>query len=555
MLDVLIKNGRVVDGTGNTWYRSDIAIQGDEIVDIAVNLDLQARKVIDAAEDIVAPGFIDTHSHSDLMLLVEPEAKQKIMMGVTTELLGQDGLSTAPVKSEDVDYLRKRLSGLLGKPDVSWDWRTPKDYLDALERAKPATNLAWLVPHGQVRVTAKGHDANPPTLEELEKMKSLVKAAMEDGAFGISSGLIYPPCSFAKMEELVELCRVAAQYGGIFVVHMRNESESLLQAVAEVLEISRQSGAPLHVSHLKAAGKKNWGKIRDVLAMFDEARSRGQDVTFDQYPYVAGSTMLDAVIPPWAHEGGVDKFLTRIADRDVRDRIRKDISGDSAGWENWVGSCGWNGVIVTAVKSQKNKGLEGKSVAQICEELGKDPVDAVCDLLIEEDTAVSMAIFWGTEEDVATAMKHPLQMVATDGLLGGKPHPRVYGTYPRVLGKYVREDKVLTLPEAVRKMTSLPAQRLGLKDRGVIRPGMKADITIFDEARVIDKATYVNPHQFPEGIRYVLVNGQITVDRGRYRPVRAGRVLRKGLKCLRKRRRNGCLGTRRGVRGGRSRGP
>jgi len=528
MYDVLIKNARVVDGAGNPWFLADVAIAGDRIVRVSRGLAGEARLVLDASGLILCPGFIDSHTHSDLRILKHPEDEAKIMQGVTSALLGQDGLSVAPVGDETLDLMKRRVSGLLGTYVTSWTWRTTAEYLTAVEAVEPATNVLMMVPHSSVRAEVVGWENRPAEPHEIDRMKALVSRSMEEGAIAFSTGLIYPPGMYAGPTEMVELLKTAGKYGGFFVVHMRNESDHVMESVREVAGYAKESGVPLHISHLKVGGRRNWGRAVELLCLIDEYRASGLDVTFDQYPYVAGSTMLDATVPPWVHEGGVGKMLLRLQDPKVRDDIRKDQAGTSGlVWENWPESCGFDRIVVTAVRSEKNRFAEGKTILDISSALGRDPTDVICDLLIEEDDAVTMAIFYGDEQDMRTIMRHSAMIVCSDGIVGGKPHPRVYGTCPRVLGRYVREEKVLTLEEAVRKMTSAPAQRLGLKDRGLIREGQFADIAAFDPATIADTATFAEPNQFPVGVKFVLVNGVLTMKDGALTGARAGKVLRR----------------------------
>jgi len=518
MFDIAIKGGRVIDGTGNPWFKSDVAIEGNRIATIG-KLDFDAEEVIDAKGLVVAPGFIDTHSHSDLMLMVQPQAKQKIMQGITTEIVGQDGLGEAPLRDDVVDDWRKYLAGLNGDPDIKWSWRTFSEYLGALESARPSINVASLVGHGNIRLLAMGMENRAPSTSEIEKMRTLVDVAMEQGAFGLSTGLIYAPCVYANTDELVELCRTASNHRGIFVVHMRNEGDQLLESIDEVVTIGKKSGIPVHISHFKASGKQNWWKAILALDSVNNARSEGVDVTFDQYPYTAGSTFLSSLLPAWVHDGGTIKLLQRLKNEETRGRIRLEMA-DLRGAE-----MGWDSVYVTSVKSEANKRFEGKTIPEIARERERTAIDTIMDLTVEEENAATMVGFSMSEDGVRTIMQSPLQMVCTDGIVLGKPHPRAYGSFPRVLGLYVREG-VVRLEDAVRKMTSLPAQRFSLSGRGLLRPGMFADITIFDPRTVVDKATYSDPIQFPEGIEHVIVNGQITVKDGVHTGTRAGEVLR-----------------------------
>ena len=529
MLDILIKNGRVIDGTGNPWLHSDVAVMGDKIVQVRPHINEEARCLIDAQGLVVAPGFIDTHTHSDLRVFKHPEEDAKLMQGITTALIGQDGLSVAPLDEVNKEPMMMRVSGLLGNYLEKWPWNSMAEYLAALEKLPPATNTMMLVPHGAIRAMVVGWESRSATPVELERMKQLLAEAMKEGGCGFSTGLIYPPGIYADRVELVELCRVTVDNGGFFVVHMRNESNLVLESMQEVIEICLEAGCPLHISHLKIAGKANWGKATQALGRLEEARVKGLDVSFDQYPYVAGSTMLDAVIPPRFHTGGTAALLEKLKDPAIREEIRQvheKIKPES--WENWVESCGWDGIMVNAVKSETNRFAEGKSIAAIAKELGKTPLDAVCDLLIDEENSVTMTLFYGCEEDVKEIMQSEYMTLCTDGIVGGKPHPRVFGSCARFLGKYVREEKVLSLSQAIRRLTSYPAQRLGLQNRGLIREGMKADISIFNSETIIDMGTFTEPDHYPQGIEYVIVAGQIAVEKGKITSVRAGKVLRRG---------------------------
>ncbi|MFQ6052760.1 MAG: amidohydrolase family protein [Candidatus Bathyarchaeia archaeon] len=521
MFDLIIKGGRVVDGAGNQWYRSDVAVAGGRIAAIG-KLGSDAERVIDAAGLVVAPGFIDTHSHSDLMLMAEPEARQKIMQGVTTEVVGQDGLGEAPLRDDVVDDWRRYLSGLNGDPDIEWSWRSFAGYLERLEAARPATNVASLVGHGNLRLLAMGMENRRPTSRELGEMKGLLAEAMGQGAFGLSTGLIYPPCVYADAGELMELCRVGASFGGIFVVHMRDEGDRLLESIDEVAAVGREAGVSVHISHFKVSGDGNWGRAAEAVERVERARREGVEVTVDQYPYTAGSTFLSSLLPAWTHEGGTARMLERLRDEATRGRIVADMMASGR-----VRGTGWSRILVTSVKTEGNKGFEGRSVEEIAEARGQTPVDAVLDIILEEENAATMVSFSMSEEDVRTIMRSPFQMVCTDGIVLGRPHPRAYGSFPRVLGRYVR-DGVLRLEEAVRKMTSLPAQTFGLRRRGLLRPGMWADIAIFDPDSILDRATYKDPIRFPAGVEYVIVNGEVTVEGGEHTGTRAGRVLRRG---------------------------
>lgn len=525
MFDVIIKNGKIYDGTENPWTKSDIGVK-DGIIQKMGDLSGQAAyKVIDADQMAVSPGFIDTHVHSDL-LCTKPEIhKIKVLQGVTTELFGQDGISVAPVSEETKPLWQKQLKGLNG--DIGdWPWNTIEEYLAFLDKAEINNNAVYLVPHGAVRTLVMGFEGRKATRDEMEKMRRLVEEGMEQGAAGLSSGLIYPPNLYSCKEELIEICKGAAKYDGCFVVHIRNESNAILEALDEVIDVARQSGVRLHVSHFKVGGIVNREKYDQALRKFDQAREEGIEVTFDQYPYTAGSTVFHALLPPWMHSGGTEELLLKLRDPEVQKKIKTDLE-TKVDFENWVLNCGWENIVLTSVTTDANRWAEGKNMLQISEELGMEPADAAFKLMLEENAGITMLIHWGMEEDIISAMQHPLQIVGSDGIFGGKPHPRLYGTYPRVLGHFVREKKAMSLEEAVRKMTGAPAQLLRLKDRGFIKEGYAADIVVFDPETVKDEATYEDPLQEPTGICYVLVNGALAVENGRYTGKTDGKVLRR----------------------------
>ena len=526
MFDVVIKNGYVVDGTGNPWYRADIGIKSGKVLEIG-NLDFEGTdRIVNAKGLIVCPGFIDMHSHSEYSLLANLKAESKIRQGVTTEVNGNCGDSPAPVEGITAEAAEE-----VKEYKLDMDWSTLGEYLDKLERQGISLNVAQLVGHGTIRIAVIAHENRPPIPDELNEMKELVAQAMEDGAFGMSTGLFYSPGGFADIAEVTELCKVVAKYGGIYTSHIRGEGDPLIEAVAEAIEIGEKANIPVHISHHKACGIENWGKVKKTLGMMEEARSRGLDVTCDVYPYTACGTDLVSMIPNWAHEGGVDKLRERLRDLRIRERIKKEMLDGLPSWESSVKQSGWGRIKVIGWKEHKE--FEGKSLAEIAELKGVDPFDLTFDLIIKKESPelVDLAM---TEEDVCAVIKHPLSMVGSDGwalapygVLGeSKTHPRSYGTFPRILGKYVREEKVLTIENAVRKMTSLPAQKLGLKDRGILREGMWADVVVFDPKRVVDEATYEDPHRYPEGIEYVLVNGEIVVDIGEHTGALPGKVLR-----------------------------
>lgn len=530
-MKILIKNGTIVDGTGKKGFPGSVLIENDKIAAIG-NLDeSQYDQIIDAAGMVVAPGFIDTHSHSDLQVLVNPYVSPKVRQGITTEVLGQDGISMAPLPKEYISPWRKNLAGLDGdSDDIDWSYETTDGYLKLLEKKGVGLNESYLVPHGNIRMEAMGLDNRRPTSAELQKMREITRREMEAGAFGLSTGLIYMPCAYADTSEVTELCKVVAAYDGVFVIHQRSEADTILESMKEVINIGRESGVKVHFSHFKVCGKNNWDKIDQVIALLEQAQAEGIRVSFDQYPYVAGSTMLGVILPPWVHDGGTDKLLARLENTELRQKMIYDIEHGIPGWDNFVDFAGLDQIFVTSVKTSKNEDLVGKNMLEIGAIRGKNPYEATFDLLYEEQNAVGMVDFYGTEEHVIQFLKRPEQNVCTDGLLGGKkPHPRVFGSFPRVLGKYVREDKALTMEEAVRKMTSRPADVFGITGRGVLEEGYFADIVVFNPATVIDKGTYIDPIQYPEGIEFVIINGAVAVKHGEQMDSLPGRVLRKGI--------------------------
>jgi N-acyl-D-amino-acid deacylase len=526
MLDLIVKNGKIVDGTGNPWFYGDVGVKDGTIAAVG-RVDQEAAEIIDAQNQVVSPGFIDGHCHSDLMILDQPFGEFKLLQGVTTEVVGNCGLAPAPFCSRYADALTSYIEPVLGKTSWAWNWESIEQYIDVLTRTPASENVATYAAHGALRIAVMGFDNRPAARDELERMKLLLEEGLKAGAIGLSIGLLYAPGSYTRKEELAELCRVLPKYDGLLSAHIRGEGNNLISSVKEVIWIAEQSGVSLHISHLKAAGKINWGKVNEAMELIEEARGRGMDVTCDVYPYSAGSTTMTTILPPWVLEGGIGAALERIRDPKLRARIKAELREEQEDWDNLVLSTGWQSVYVSAVQSDRNKHLEGRHVLEIAESLGRDPEDAMMDLLLEEEGKISIVYFHMSDRDVAQVIRYDKSLVASDslGCVTGKPHPRSYGTFPRLLGKYVREEKLLSLEQAVRKITSFPVQRFKLGRRGLIVPGYRADLVVFDPETIRDAATYRDPVQFPQGLSYVMVGGTITVDHGRHTRAKAGAFL------------------------------
>ncbi|HEV2826533.1 MAG TPA: D-aminoacylase [Pyrinomonadaceae bacterium] len=528
--DLLIRNGTIIDGSGAPRRRADIAIKGDRIVRIGRLRNASARREIEATGMIVSPGFIDMLGQSETYLLIDPRAMSKVMMGVTTEITGE-GESIAPIN----ERLIKEQEDFNRRYNLTIDWRTLGEYFNRLEKQGSGVNLATFVGATQVRAYVIGYDNRRPTTAELEQMKQLVAAAMKDGALGLSTSLQYVPARFATTDEIVELAKIARHYGGIYITHQRSEANALDESLAEVFAIGRRAKIPVEIWHLKTAYKKNWGRMPEVLGKIKRARAQGLDITADIYPYIAGSTSLSACLPPWALEGGTEQMLKRLKDQRTRERLKTEISTDAKEWENiYLGSGGATGVLIGSVVNRDLESMQGKRLSQIAEEQNKDPLDALFDLILADHGQTGAIYFMMSEADMRAAMQSPFVSFCTDSgarandgpLAGAKSHPRGWGSYPRILGRYVRDEHLLTLEQAIHKMTGMPAQRVGLHDRGLLRAGSFADITIFDPKTIIDRATFEMPNQHPVGVEYVIVNGELEVDKGKRTPALAGRALR-----------------------------
>lgn len=526
VFDLVLKGGTVFDGTGTAGVITDVGIVNGKIKAVGKLAGAEAGETVDVRGRVVCPGFIDTHSHSGIGVLADPAAPHNIMQGITTCLVGQDGMGAAPIVDEYKEPWKKSMSGLEGSYDIDWNWKTVTEYMDRLDNAGTGPNFAYLAPHSNIRLSVMGLNDREPSPEEMKKMRSLLERCIEEGSFGMSTGMIYPPCSYAKTGEFIEMARVLKASGTVFVTHQRSEADTVLDSMDEIMEIGGESGCRIHFSHFKVAGKKNWDKFPAIMKKLDLCSEKGIRVSADQYPYVAGSTILSVILPPWAHDGGTDKILERLRDPGARKRMTKDIINGIHGWDNFVDFAGLDGIFITFVKTLKNSDAVGKSLVELGEMRGKEPLEAVYDLLLEEENVAGLVNFYGSEDHVRQITQRPEQNFCTDGILGGKPHPRVYGSYPRVLGKYVREEKVLDLAVAIHKMTGKPASVLGIADRGIIRESFAADIVVFDPETVNDRGDYSEPRRYPAGIEFVMVNGKIVVREGVHEPVSAGRVIK-----------------------------
>jgi N-acyl-D-amino-acid deacylase len=525
LFDLVIKNGRVIDGSGGPSFDADVGVSGDMIVEVARGLS-GGRKTIDATGLSVCPGFVDMHAHSDLQLLANPLHESKVHQGVTLELIGQDGLSYAPVTDAALAELRVQLSGWNDDPPgFDWNWRTVGEYLDRLD-AGIAVNAAYLVPHGTLRIQAMGADDRAPTDRELGQMQRLLATAISDGAVGLSAGLTYTPGMYADDDELVALCSVMRGTGAFYCPHHRNYGAQAIESYSDCIEIARLAQVPLHLPHTSLPFAVNRGRAPDLLERIDVARSAGVDITLDLYPYTAGSTALYGFLPGWTRAGGTDATLERLRDPGLRERLRVDF--EVTGSDGFFGvPVEWETIIVSDVATPDKGQFVGSSIAAGATLAEQRPIDFLCELLIDQNLKVGAINHVGNEDTLREILQHPVATVGSDGILvGARPHPRGWGTFPRILGVYVREEQILTLEEAVRKMTSLPARRLGLDARGFVQPGMHADLVCFDPDTVRDTATYEEPKSVPVGIPFVAVNGAVVVADGKHTGVLAGRSVR-----------------------------
>lgn len=531
--DLIIKNAKVYDGTGGPWYFADIAVR-DGVIAGTGRIDAsRGKQSIDAEGRAAAPGFVDPHTHSDLNAATVPDADAKIVQGVTTEVAGNCGLSLTPVSPEKVNLLRDYLKPFIPKdimPDFKWS--RAGELMDIVDKSGFATDVAFLSGHGTIRLAVMGFDDREPTIAELGKMKELLIIEMEDGCVGFSTGLIYPPGCFSTPPEIVEFCKIASHYDGVYATHMRGESGEILKSVEEALAAAEAGGCRLQISHHKIIQDYE-GLSAETLGMMEEARERGVDVACDVYPYIAGSTLISVVLPPWAREGGVEKMLARLEKTDERERIKKDFLGEIPGWDNFIKGAGYKNILISS--SAADKSLEGKTIQQAADERGVEAPDAILDIMLSERGEVTIVIISQSDSDNRRIMAHELAMIGSDSLATahsgrlafGKPHPRCFGTFPRVLGYFARDQQLFTLEKAVWKMTGLPAQRFGLGDRGLIKSGLIADFVIFDPETINGTDDFVNPRQVPAGIQCVIKNGEMVVENGRFLGKTLGKSVRK----------------------------
>jgi N-acyl-D-amino-acid deacylase len=524
--DIIIKNGNIINGRGSEPFRADIGIIGEEIAAIGDLKGARAPVILDAKNKIICPGFIDIHSHTDANLLIYPRGESMIMQGVTTTVGGNCGSSPFPVSPE----MTPEKENMKEKFGLEIDWTDLAGLYARMEKNKIGLNIALQVGQGTVREMVLGEEQRAPNKEELQRMKDYVKGAMEQGAIGISSGLEYTPSGFASTEEVIELCKAAAQYGGLYSTHCRSEDTKVVEAFMEAIEIAKKAKIPLEISHVKAAARTNWRKMDELLKLIDDAAREGVNINGDRYPYTAYSTGLTINFPQWALEGGTKELIERLKDKKMRGQFRKEVLERIGGVE------GFNDFLLINMEKEENKYLIGKRLSEAATEKKIDPYEFLCDLIISEGKDVDYVGFAMSEENTRKVLMHPLIMVCSDGAAmapsyalkeGSKPHPRNFGTFPRIIRKYVREEKLLTLPEAIKKMTSMAAEKAGLKKRGLINKNYFADLVVFDFEKIEDKATYIEPIQYPVGIDYVLVNGTIVVDHGKHMGALPGKVLRR----------------------------
>lgn len=536
--DLILRGGSIIDGCGIPPFYADIGINNDRISYIGKISSGSGKRELDVSGLTISPGFIDLHSHSDLVLLHDPLMKPKVMQGITTEIVGQDGVGLAPIKENMIKIQKDLMSGWTYPEalDVDWSWRSIKEYLDTLDKNGISVNVGTLVPHGNVRQLVMGMDDREPTNGEITQMQTLIRESLNEGAIGLSTGLIYLPCAFADEDELTNLCQVVGEYGGIFDVHVRGYAHNFLDSVNEAIRIAENTESTLHLCHFGVAGRENWHKLEKAFSNISDTRQKGVNIVGDLHSYPAGSTSLGAAaLPPSVTSKGADYVINFLRDPDERARIIQMLDGTiPSDYDNWIRYNGYDKVIIAGVYSEKNKFVEGKTVTEISKILDKSPADTILDLIIEDTLeskspfSISCIVYWSNDDICARILEDDYFGVGTDALLiDGNPHPRCYGTFPRVLHNFVNQRKTITLEKAIQKMTSLAARVIGVSDRGILNPGYYADIVVFDADNIQDNATYVNPRQYSSGIKYVIVNGQVVVEEGQHTGALPGKTIRR----------------------------
>ncbi|HZJ90536.1 MAG TPA: D-aminoacylase [Oscillospiraceae bacterium] len=531
-MSTLIKNVMLIDGSGQREkYAADIVINGDRIerIDDSCKQDASSgsfKLIIDGSGLYASPGFIDTHAHSDVMVFDDPCLPAKSLQGITCEFAGQDGTAVAPLPEEYIDSWRKYLSGIDGDSEnFDWHFHTLENYREAVRQARPAVNMCIMAPHGNLRLCAMGYDPSAPSAKNLSRMKELLRQDLKNGGFGLTTGLDYIPSIYADTAELADLCSLLPEYDGVFAIHLRSEANEILEAIEEVIEICRSSGCRGHISHFKVAGEWNFYKLDRMIELLDEAKDEGLAISFDQYPYPFGSTTLTVVLPPWAVEGGADKMLSRLESQELRARMKHDMQHGLPGWTGFCRSTGTDNLLISSVEAAENFDALGKSLDEIADLRQSDPFTVAMDLIYSEKGSISIITKYGKEEHIGRLMLRPEMNLCTDGLFSAHPHPRTYGSFPRFFGKYVREEGLLSWEEAVYKTTGKAAELFRLQERGFLQEGYYADIVLLNPESINDCATLENPQQYPVGIEYVFVNGELTVERGVHTGRRPGRVL------------------------------
>lgn len=536
MLDLLIKNGQLVDGTGAPAVKMDVAVRDGKIVDVAPVIDIEAKEIIDASGMVVCPGFIDIHSHTDATITINPRAESKIRQGITTEVVGNCGMSAAPLTNKHMSDLKDHLtinSDFGGAATLGESWHTFAEYIDYLNALPLGINMMPLVGFGTLRSTVMGHKDGVPTADEMAEMEALLEQSLDAGAAGLSTGLEYVPESFAKTEELIQLCKVVARKDKLYATHMRSEAQTLFPAVEEAIRTAEESGCRIQISHLKLGGKFNWGRTQELFKLLEDAVARGVRLSWDQYPYTAWGTGLVDYIPAWVTQGGNEELVKLLSNPTTRKKIRAEIDAEIEKGDHAYNTAPWENVQIAMIRSEENKDLMGRVIADIAKERGVDPFDFIFDLLAAENGMVKTLVFAMDEADIMTILQHPQTIISSDAravatygeLSKGSPHPRYYGAFPRIFGKYVRDEKIMPLEVAIKKMTSMPAKIMGLDTRGTIAAGMVADITVFDPETITDMATFQNPHQYSRGIKKVIMGGTVVIDQGEHTGKMMGHII------------------------------